>query len=383
MMNLTEEKRKKALKLIGKLQEAIKGGAGSGPRPGGAAPVPAGAQSRAQRRQAVLARVNQAYEQFTRALTGIVDDIVNSLPKSATDLSEKEVEDLKSFFDKGGPGSGPRPGHGRKPDSAAASRSKLEGATEFKGAPANPKGRDSMEMFKNPDGSWTKERAALHDQIVKEFMGQAKPVKEPTAYMLGGGPASGKSSAIKGGHVPVPKNHVAIDADEIKKRIPEYNQKREAKDVGAASFAHEESSYLSKRILSEASKGSYNTLLDGTGDSGLDSLSAKVKTMRANGAKVSATYVTVDTKEALRRNVERAQKPGPNQGRMPPETMVKEVHKTVSKVVPEAIKAGLFDDFKLVDTNGPEAVVVATAQGTNLKVHNQALWDRFLAKGNE
>lgn len=251
------------------------------------------------------------------------------------------------------------------------------GATEFSGKPHNPDGKDTEQKFKRPDGTWTPERQVLHDKIIAHFLAGATPVKNPVATMMGGGPASGKSSAIDAGHVKIPKNHVAIDADEIKKHIPEYNKGVAAKDLSAASFAHEESSYLSKRILQEASKKSLNVMLDGTGDSGIDSLKKKVDIMRANGAKVVANYVTVDTKEALRRNAERAKETG----RMPPESMVREVHATVSRVVPEAIKRGLFDEFKLVDTNTGSPVVVATAVGKGLTIHNQALWDRFLAKG--
>jgi hypothetical protein len=37
----------------------------------------------------------------------------------------------------------------------------------------------------------------------------------------------------------------------------------------------------------------------------------------------------------------------------------------------------------LIDTNGEKPVVVATAVGKELKIHDEGLWKRFLAKGDE
>lgn len=278
---------------------------------------------------------------------------------------------------RGGGGAAPAPkvqtgGH-------ASGGGETKGKTEFAGKPHNPQGKDTEQQYKRPDGTWTPERQVLHDKIVNQFLSGATPVKNPTAIMMGGGPASGKSKAIEGGHVNLPKNRVHIDSDEIKKHIPEYNKGVAAKDLNAAAFAHEESSYLSERILREASAKSLNVALDGTGDSGIGRLSEKVDIMRSKGARVSATYMTCDVSEALKRNEIRAQKTG----RLPPETMVRNTHKAVSLIVPEALKRGLYDDFKLIDTNDGKTSVVATAKGRELTVHNQALWDRFLAKGAE
>ena len=315
-----------------------------------------------------------------------------STKRRAVELIDRLVQILK-----GGPGSGPRPGHGRKPTVEPAAQkptspepphssphgsgaeSPTHGKTTFSGKPANPKGLDSESQFKNPDGSWTKERQALHDSIVAQHLASASPVKNPEAHMMGGGPASGKSVAQGSGQMNIPSNHVLIDADAIKQHLPEYNSMVAAKDFNAAAFAHEESSYLSKRILKEASAKSYNTMLDGTGDSGIKALESKIGMMKENGAKVVANYVTVQTETALERNRARAAKTG----RLPPEEMVRQCHKVVSQVVPEAIKRGLFDEFSLYDTNGSGAKKIASAKGKELTIHDEHLWNQFLAKGHE
>ena len=260
----------------------------------------------------------------------------------------------------------------------------------FNGAPSNPKGQDSAAMYlnagvdpNNPDSwtpeSFTPERRALHDSIIQRHLAMASPVESPECHMMGGGPASGKSVAQKSGQMSIPDNIVSIDADAIKGLLPEYAEKLKSKDLTAAAHAHEESSYLSKQILKQAVDGSYHSMLDGTGDSGLKSLAKKVQMMRARGAKVIANYVTVDTNTAVARNIERAKKTG----RLPPESMLRACHKIVSDVVPKAVEAGLFDEFNLFDTNGNGATKVASSKGSQMSVHDQGLWDRFLAKANE
>ncbi len=196
---------------------------------------------------------------------------------------------------------------------------------------------------------------------------------------MGGGPASGKSSVIRTGKVTIPKNAVPVDSDDIKKKIPEFGEMIKAKDKSAAGFVHEESSSLSKQVYARSVGEGYNTLLDGTGDSSIEKLRKKVNQARDAGSKVVANYMTVNTDEAVSRAMKRAEKTG----RMVPEPVIRGTHKQVSVVVPKAIKEGLFDDFQLWDNNGSGPVLVASAKGKKLDVANKAMWDAFLAKGDE
>lgn len=302
--------------------------------------------------------------------------VISDVASYVKDRQDKHEEDVFIKWKNCGTGAG-----GFQPGNTCASGGGdgSSGSSGFSGKPANPDGKDTLEQYRNADKTWTKERQELHDHIIEHAYGSAKPVDKPVAYLMGGGPASGKSFAVKAGMIQLPENLVTIDSDEIKKSLPEYNKMVAAKDAKAAPFVHEESSYLAKQILAGATKGSYNVMLDGTGDSGIDSLASKVEQMRASGAKVVANYMTVDTKTALERNVARAAKTG----RLPPESFVRAAHATISRIVPQAIERGLFDEFKLIDTNSKEPKVVATAVGRDLKIHDQALWDRFLAKGSE
>jgi predicted ABC-type ATPase len=236
---------------------------------------------------------------------------------------------------------------------------------------------DSMDMHTR-GGKWTEERQKLHKKIIDEHFEGKTPVKEPVAYMLGGGPASGKSSIIRSGNVSIPKNVVTIDSDAIKAKLPEYQAMTAKKDLRAAAFAHEESSYLAKQIQKRGSQGGYNTLLDGTGNSSYDKLKAKVQKMKDSGQKVVARYVSVPTETALERNRVRAKKTG----RLPPEGMVRRCHASVSKILPKAFKDGLFDDIELYDTSDG-VVKVASGKGSSIKIHNEKLYASFTAKANE
>tara|TARA_R110000772_G_scaffold228074_1_gene338799 strand:- start:1566 stop:3434 length:1869 start_codon:yes stop_codon:yes gene_type:complete len=242
---------------------------------------------------------------------------------------------------------------------------------------ANPKGIDTLEQFQTSKGVFTPERQLLHDQIVEDFFKDVKPVKNPIARMTGGGPASGKSSIFTQGKVKSIKNAVNIDSDEIKKYLPEYNLKNAANDATAAAFAHEESSYLSKIIMEKAARNKNNLFLDGTGDSGIDKLIKKAKKMRLGGQKLVADYVTVDTAEAVRRNVKRFE----DSGRMVPNKYVRKTHAEISKILPEALERDVFDEVTLWDTNTKDLTIkVMDRKNGVTTIYDEGLWQRFLRK---
>ncbi len=246
--------------------------------------------------------------------------------------------------------------------------------------PANPDGKSTIERFKKDDGTWTKERQALHNKIIDEHFEGKSPVKNPNSYMLGGGPASGKSTVLDAGLVKIPKNIVMIDSDGIKDSLPEYTAMLKAKNKGAASFVHEESSHISKRIMSRALEEKHNVVLDGTGDSSLKSLRKKSIKLRAGGRKVNADYMTIKTDLS----VKIADIRGEKTGRFVPESVVRGIHSSVSRVVPQAIDEGLYDNLNVWDNNiKGKPVLIASAKGKKLTVHDKDKWEEFLAKGKE
>jgi len=217
----------------------------------------------------------------------------------------------------------------------------------------NVEGEDADSMILNGqmvDGEfrWNQERLdRVHDPFVNGELAKATPVDEPTMTFMGGGPASGKSTILDSGQVNLPKNSVMANADEAKEILPEYRSATARRHPKAASFAHEESSILAKRLVRESLESSRNTVLDGTGNGTLQKLTGQVEQARSAGVKrVIAEYVTVDTDEAVRRAAQR----GARTGRQVPESVIRGTHAAVSRVFPDAARVNLFDELRLFDT---------------------------------
>jgi len=239
--------------------------------------------------------------------------------------------------------------------------------------PLHPSGVDTLHQFSDGEGHFTKERIALHDEIISKFLGTATEVKNPEALILGGGPGTGKSTLVnlEGLHKP---NMLLINTDDIRALLPEL------KEGKPAFFSHEEASHIGKQLRIAA--GKRNILLDGTGDSSLENLGGKVAMMRATGHSIVAEYVNAPTDVAL----ERAQQRAARTGRQVPVTVLRETHAAVSRVFPEAVRQGLFDRARLWDVSGPKGskpTLVLSAIGKKMTVHNEVLWQAFLAKGHK
>ena len=236
--------------------------------------------------------------------------------------------------------------------------------------------KDTLEKHTRADGTLTPERAALHQQIIDGILAGHKPQDHPVATFFGGGPAAGKSTALKASH----EDSAHIDPDEIKAQLPEYQQMLDAKDPRAAAYVHEESSLISKKAKKEAEKRRLNYTLDGTGDSDVAKLAGKVSAAKKHGYMTEGKYVTTGTDEAVRRAKARAAATG----RHVPETFIRETHAAVSDTYAQAAKMGLFDKTELWDTSNPKPALVAHKEpGGKFTVADEAAWQAFLAKAGE
>jgi hypothetical protein len=178
------------------------------------------------------------------------------------------------------------------------------------------------------------ERAAIHDAIVEQFLQGAQPTSEqPRLLSFGGGPASGKTSMRygkasgedtgapptrtvnpttgewenpPGGEAPTA---VLVDPDAIKLLLPETMPMIAAGNDAWARLAHEESSYLAKRIYAAAVQRRLDVVFDGTG-SNLNTLIERFNLAGASGYKIDASYMTVDVATAQARAVKRGEETG-------------------------------------------------------------------------
>lgn len=254
---------------------------------------------------------------------------------------------------------------------------------------------DAMEEIENgktnsldawiQNGELVPERKAVHDGIIDDLLEGKTPTGEkPKMTMLGGGPASGKSSVMN----PDTKGNphaITIDPDDMKKRLPGFSQMAEV-DTNAAAFYHEESSALAKRFSEAAYERHIDAIYDGTGDGSVKSVMKKINAARENGYSVEAKYVTIDTDEAIRRNrkryddaVARGETP-----RLPPEDMVRRTHAKVTDISVEL--APKFDRIEVWDNNGGRGEQVLIAVGGDGKWLKpiegmEEKFEAYLAKG--
>jgi predicted ABC-type ATPase len=228
------------------------------------------------------------------------------------------------------------------------------------------------------NGAFTSDRASLHNRIIAKVLSGHAPQPSVNRHMviMGGGTASGKSSLLSSSSVPLPKDPVEINSDEIKTELPEAKAMAAAGDDSWAAFTHEESSYIAKQATAQAQHRGQNIILDGTGDSDYDKLMGKINAAKASGYKTEGIYATVPVSEALHRAEIRGQKTG----RYVPEPSIHAIYKSLGSVVPRA--AEHFDTFRLYDTryrqNPMPLIAEADGPGT-LKIHDTGRWMSFTA----
>jgi predicted ABC-type ATPase len=170
-------------------------------------------------------------------------------------------------------------------------------------------GKSTEEHFKTASGEYTPERQKLHSQITNTLVSGKTKSSNPTAYVLGGGSASGKSTGFKRMVSERFKNEImTIDSDAIKEMIPEYEALKKANPEKAAALVHEESSHLAKQAMALATAKNIDFVYDSTGSGkGLPKVAERLKN---EGYKVHAMYFDIPIDEARKRAEARAAKTG-------------------------------------------------------------------------
>lgn len=276
------------------------------------------------------------------------------------------------------------PGKSKAHDNAIA-RQKYGGSTDTSDAAAEIAAgkHNSLENYLDENGKLLPEREAVHRQIIDKILEGKIPVEgQATMTMLGGGPASGKSSVMNPDTSKDPHS-TTIDPDALKEMLPGYAEMA-AKDSGAASFYHEESSALAKRLTEAALNRNLNVIIDGTGDGSPGSVQKKIDAAHAHGHRVEAKYVSVDTDTAVERNAKRyedAKAAGKNP-RLVPDDVVRGTHAKVTDI--SVLKAAEFDYMEVWDNNGgrgQQKLVATGGGGKGLTAVDRAGFQRYLDKG--
>lgn len=249
----------------------------------------------------------------------------------------------------------------------------------------HPPTPNSLSEYLDKDGNLSPEREALHNKIIDDMLKGKIPVDgQATMTMLGGGPASGKSSVMSTNTSKDPHS-VTIDPDAFKEKLPGYTEMA-AKTDKAAGFYHEESSMLAKKFAEVAYSENYNAIYDGTGDGSVNSVMKKINAARDHGYRVDAKYVSIDTEEAVRRNqkryedaVSKGQVP-----RLPNPDLVRSTHAKCSDISVACAKE--FDSIEIWDNNGAKGqqkLIAKGGSGKSLKAvaGQEAAFESYLKKG--
>lgn len=243
---------------------------------------------------------------------------------------------------------------------------------------------NSLKGYLDENGKLTPEREAVHKKIIDDLLQGKEPVDgQATMTMLGGGPASGKSSVMNANTSNDPHS-VTVNPDDIKEMLPGYSEMSKKTDQAAA-FYHEESSALAKRFYETALKENVNVVYDGTGDGSVGSVQKKIDAAKAAGYKVEAKYVTIDTDAAVARNKQRyldAKAKGENP-RLVPEDYVRKTHAKCTDI--SVAMAPKFDHIEVWDNNGEKGrqkLIATGGGGKGLVATDKAAFENFLAKGS-
>jgi predicted ABC-type ATPase len=291
------------------------------------------------------------------------EDIEESVTADLTKYSPDQERDERGRFGSGNGDGSAR--HRDTRDSVGAGR-----ILSYKETEAFEHGSAAPFIISDGKGGYrfSAERAALHEQIIQSRLAGIPKSDNPEYHMLGGGPASGKSTMLESGKVEVPATTEAvhIDVDSIKAELPEYDPKNPG-------FVHEESSYLGKEVQARAFEASQSVVLDGTGNNSVQSVEGKIDTARAYGYRVIANYATVPTSLAVQRDASRSRSVG--------ETRVRDIHASVSQVFPGV--AAKFDSVNLWDNSGKVPQLIATGGSGSLRVVDQAAYQAFLDKAGK
>lgn len=236
--------------------------------------------------------------------------------------------------------------------------------------------------LRKKDGRYIRPRRELHRDIVNWFLGRAgkpKPEGERTIYFMGGGPSTGKTTALKSGVTGIPADVLKIDTDDIKEFIPEYREWVEWGIGSAASMTQDESKHITQLVSQALIENGGDFVYDTTGDGNYKGFAERLEGLRENGHRIVGHYMTNDLELALKLNEERFKQTG----RKVPESNVSYIHQQVSRNIPQALRDGLFDELYLYDTNdlekGPR-LILSHKNGVT-KIHDPKAYQKFLKKG--
>lgn len=222
------------------------------------------------------------------------------------------------------------------------------------------------------NGEWTAEREKLHNDIIAKILSpekvkacMPKPGEKPKFIMFGGRGGSGKSwftdkerAAKEGREVMFnADNYLVLDADELKKYIPEF-------EGWNAGEVHEESSYLNKKIKSMAMSLGINIIIDGTmnyNPKKPDKVKNEMLEAKEKGYSLEAHYMFLPLQESCIRAFNRFKtKKGDYSGRLVPTDIMLAMQDNEKSF--DSVK-DIVDDWSFRDNQGTAGPKLVSKKG--------------------
>lgn len=231
-------------------------------------------------------------------------------------------------------------------------------------------------MYTNISGTYTENRRILHSKIINHLLKKAGPSSSsirPQAYLLGGGTASGKTTILQ--RVIKPKLHkqgitaLIINADQIKKYIPEYVKLQKKYPLEAAQLVHKESRDIASQLLAQAVEQKRHFVLESTFASAKRS-EKLIEWLKNSGYYLHLYIADVPVEQAIRRSDKR----GKRTGRFVPHAVIRKTHRLVPRTF-RSIKDQV--DRHYVYSNEKELKLIVTKSS----IREQHLYNSFLQKG--
>lgn len=122
-------------------------------------------------------------------------------------------------------------------------------------------GKDSKSMF-TKNGKYSPSRIKIHNKILKFFLSQDRSTKKPDLYILGGPPASGKTSALAKS---IREPAVTVNNDDIKFQLAKYTPSPSKRFfLLHAALLHRESKDIENKLIEKLLKSNKDVILDRT-----------------------------------------------------------------------------------------------------------------------
>ena len=203
----------------------------------------------------------------------------------------------------------------------------------------------------------------IADAISKAVTKKRKDGEPKRFVIMGGPPASGKSSLRLGGkiNIPSPQEAAHIDSDEIKEMIPEARIAHHNNDERWADYVHDESKMIANTALKIAEERNLDIVYDSMGQfiEGLDGL----RQAKSNGYEIVSHYV-VAPKDVLNSRMDEREK---QDARQTPRYIIDAAADILKDVMPKI--ADLSDEFYLYDGASDKPKLIAQKQkGKELQI---------------